>query len=70
MVLFDRLTERVERQAMNIAASAMRLAEAAYRQFPDIILHRQGDELVVSGRGLMRRWLGDVRLRFALWRSR
>lgn len=70
MALFDGLTQRVEQRAKDIAEQTRRLAESVFAGFPDIMLRREGDETVISGRGLMRRWISDVRLRFALWRSR
>jgi hypothetical protein len=70
MALFDGLTQRVEQRAREIAEQTRHLAETVFAGFPDILLRREGDDIVISGRGLMRRWIGDVRLRFALWRSR
>ena len=68
MALFARLTDRVEARARQAAERARQAIAAAVAEFPDVMLHREGDELIISGRGLVRRWLGDVRLRFALWR--
>jgi hypothetical protein len=70
MALFDGWASRVEQRSKEIAHHMSRMAETALTEFPDIILHREGDELVISGRGLMRRWQSDVRLRFAFWRGR
>ena len=66
MASFDRLAARVEARAGEIAERTRNAVEVAIAEFPDIMLHRQGDALVMSGRGLLRRWIGDVRLRFAL----
>ena len=70
MALFNGLASRVEQRSKEIAERLSRLAEIALAEFPDISLHREGDELVLSGRGLVRRWLSDVRLRFAFWKGR
>lgn len=70
MALFDGLAARVERRARNIVEQTMHLAEAALAEVPGIMLHREGDRLIISGSGLMRRWLGDGRLRFAPWSRR
>jgi len=70
MVLFDGLTKRAEMHARAAVDGALNAVEIVAAEFPDIILHREGDQLVISGRGLMRRWLTDVRLRFAFWRTR
>ena len=70
MALFDGLTERVEQRARGVAERTLRLAEAEIAEFPEIMMRRDGDVIVISGRGLMRRWLGDVRLRFAVWGNR
>jgi hypothetical protein len=70
MALFDGLTGRVERRAKSMVEQARQRAEVAYAEFPDLMLSRDGDEIVISGRGLLRRWVSDVRLRFALWRNR
>jgi hypothetical protein len=69
MALLDGWASRVEQRSMEIAHRMSRMAEVALAEFPDISLHREGDELVLSGRGLMRRWLSDIRLRFAFWKG-
>jgi len=68
MALFDRLVERVEAKALAAAEAMLKNAETVIAEFPDITLQRENDWLVISGRGLMRRWLADVRLRFAFRR--
>lgn len=67
MRLFERMATRVEVRAKAAAQRVLDVAETAIAEFPDIMVRREGDALVISGRGLMRRWLGDVRLRFAFW---
>ena len=68
MALFEKMTAHIEKRARSLAERALRAAEATLAEFPDIMLHREGEELVISGRGLMRRWLSDARLRFVFWR--
>lgn len=67
MAVLDKLKARVEAQAREIARQAVDGVAAAVREFPDIELSREGDALVVRGRGLMRRFLTEARLRFAPW---
>ena len=67
MALLDRLVERVEAKAREAAEVARRKVEAAFVQFPDVRLRRDGDSIVIEAMGLARRLLSDVRLRFALW---
>ena len=69
MALFDAIVSRVDELAERAAARAIRWAEAAWAEFPDISLSREGNELVISGRGLMRRWLNDARMRLDFWKS-
>lgn len=68
MALFDRLTGKIEARAREATEQARHAVKVAIAEFPDVMLRREGDALVLSGRGLMRRWLSDVRLRFAFWR--
>nr|WP_294849842.1 hypothetical protein [uncultured Sphingomonas sp.] len=70
MAVLDKVKAQVEAAARAAAAKAVDGIAAAVAEFPDIEIARAGDTLVLRGRGLMRRWLGDVRLRFALrfWR--
>lgn len=70
MALFERLAKRVETRARNAVDGALGAVEMVAAEFPDIVSHREGDQLVISGRGLLRRWLTDVRLRFAFWGRR
>jgi uncharacterized membrane protein len=68
--MFERLVKRVEERARDAAETARRNVEKAFAAFPDVQLRIEGDELVIEAKGLMRRWLSDVRLRFAFWRQR
>ena len=70
MALFDGLARRMADRARELADDALDRAEALYSQFPDVRLRREDDTLVIEAMGLMRRWMSDVRLRFALWSSR
>jgi hypothetical protein len=64
--MFDRLMKRVAARASAAADEVLRAVEVAAAEFPDVMVEREGDAIVVSGRGLLRRWLGDGRLRFGL----
>ena len=66
MALFDRLTARAE----EIAERGRLRVAAAWTDIPGVTISREGERLVLAGRGLMRRWLGDIRLRFARWNNR
>jgi hypothetical protein len=66
--MFERLVARIEAKASAAAEAVRRNVEAAFGQFPDVQLRREGDTLVIEAVGLARRWLNDVRLRFAFWR--
>lgn len=66
--MFERLVARVEAKARDAAEMARRNVETAFAEFPDVRLKRDGDALVIEAMGLARRWLSDVRLRFAFWR--
>ena len=68
MALFEHLAKRVEGRARAAVDGMTNMVETVIAEFPDVLLHREGDQLVISGRGLARRWLTDVRLRFVLWR--
>ena len=63
MALFERLAARAEAAVEH----RRRRIEAAWAAAPGMKIGREGNRLVVSGRGLMRRWLYDLRLRFARW---
>lgn len=70
MALFDGPSRRVADRARQLAEDARQRVEAAFAQFPDVRLRREGDTLIIEAMGLMRRWMSDVRLRFALWSRR
>ncbi|HXG81550.1 MAG TPA: hypothetical protein VNJ05_07095 [Sphingomicrobium sp.] len=70
MALFDGLARRVAQRAQGVADETRRRVEAMFTQFPDVQLRREGDAIVIEAIGLMRRWMSDARLRFALWSSR
>lgn len=69
MALFDRLAKRGEANASKAAEMTRRKVEAAFASIPDVQLRREGETLVIEAMGLARRWLSDIRLRFALWRG-
>lgn len=62
----DRLTKRAD----EAAAHLRQRVEVAWAAVPGINISSEGDRVILSGRGLMRRWLEDLRLRFARWSSR
>lgn len=64
--MFERMMKRVAARASAVAEDVLRAAEVAAAEFPDVMVERDGDAIVISGRGLLRRWLGDGRLRFGL----
>ena len=68
--MFERLSERVKERAEAVARAALDAVEVAARELPDVMVERDGDAIVIRGRGLLRRWLDDARLRFSLssWR--
>jgi hypothetical protein len=70
MAMFERLIGRVELRARAAVDHALGGVEQVAGEFPDIMVRREDDRLIISGRGLLRRWLTDVRLRFAYWRGR
>jgi hypothetical protein len=70
MAQFDGLTKRVAARARNLADKTRERVELVFTQFPDVRLRREGDTIVIEAMGLLRRWLSDVRLRFALWSGR
>jgi hypothetical protein len=64
--MFEAMMKRVAARANAAAEDVLRAAEVAAAEFPDVKVRREGDAIVISGRGLLRRWLGDGRLRFGL----
>ena len=70
MALFDKLMRRVADRTGELADGIRDGVETGVAQFPDVRVRREGDTLVIEAIGLLRRWVGDARLRFALWRWR
>jgi hypothetical protein len=56
----------VKERAEAVARAALDAVEVAARELPDVMVEREGDAIVIRGRGLLRRWLDDARLRFSL----
>lgn len=65
MALFDGLAKWAEAEVEH----RRKRVEASWAGVPGITISREDGRLVLSGKGIMRRWLGDVRLRFARWNS-
>jgi hypothetical protein len=66
--LFERLQARAERA---VAVEALRRIDALAadaREFKGVDVEAGSTRLTLSGRGLMRRWLGDAALRFWIMR--
>jgi len=70
MALFEKLTRKVDAKARAAVEATRRNLEAGFAAVPDVQLRIEGDTLVIEAMGLARRWLSDVRLRFAFWRRR
>jgi hypothetical protein len=70
MALFDGLTRRVADRANELAEGVRDGIETAFTEFPDVRVRREGGTLVMEAVGLLRRWISDARLRFALWSRR
>ena len=68
--MFERWSERVAARARELAEDAAARIAAAYDMVPGVRAVRDGDRVVIEGRGLARRMLSDARLRFApgIWR--
>jgi hypothetical protein len=64
--MFERLAKRVVEKAGAVAEAALDAVEVAAAEFPDVMVERERDTIVIRGRGLLRRWLDDARLRFSL----
>lgn len=62
------LAERAERAASARASARIERMAEVVRSAGGIDAERRGDALVLRGRGLVRRWLSDGELRFAMWR--
>jgi hypothetical protein len=65
-MMFETLMKRVAERAGAVAEAALDAVEMAVAEFPDVMVEREGDAIVIRGRGLLRRWLDDARLRFSL----
>ena len=70
MALFEKLAKRAEARALETARTARDQAEAAFVRLPGAKLQREGDAVIVEGKGLVRRWLNDPGLRFINWSMR
>lgn len=68
--MFERLALRVEAKARDAVETAQRHVEDALAQLPGLRIRRDRGMLVIEAMGLVRRWLTDIRLRFALWSGR
>jgi nucleotide-binding universal stress UspA family protein len=64
--MFEKLVKRVAARAGAASDEVLRAIDVAAAEFPDVMVEREGDAIVISGRGLLRRWLGEGRLRFGL----
>jgi len=69
-MMFERLARRVVERAEAVVDATLQAVEVAIAEFPDVMVEREGEAIVIRGRGLLRRWLDDGRLRFSLrgWR--
>jgi len=65
MPIFERLERRMERRVADVAAGKLDQVEKAVSAIPGVELFREADRIVMSGRGLLRRWLDDMSLRHA-----
>ena len=61
--MFERLGEVVRAQAERLTLAELALIEAMLDAIPGVSAVRDGDRVVVAGRGLARRRIEDVRLR-------
>lgn len=64
--MMERWVARAESAATARAGEILDAVEDELGEVRGIAVERDGDTVRVSGRGLMRRWLADPRLRFAL----
>lgn len=64
------LADRMATRAKEVAERHRQRVGAAWAAIPGVAVGREGDRLIVQGRGLVRRWLRDVTLRFARWNNR
>ena len=61
--MFDRLSDAVRARAEGVAGEKLRRIAAVFNAVPGVRAVRDGDRVVVEGRGLARRMIEDVRLR-------
>ena len=61
--MFERLGELVRAQAERLTVAELTLIEVMLDAIPGVSAVRNGDRVVVEGRGLARRRIEDVRLR-------
>lgn len=66
MRMFEKLSQRIEQRAGAVVENVIDGVKEAAASFPGIAVHREAGRIVLWGRGLFRRWIEDVRLRFAL----
>ena len=66
-MMFERLMARVEDKVRAMAEAARRNLEIAFAAIPDVRLKVEGDALAIEAKGLARRRLSDMRMRFAFW---
>ena len=69
MALLDGLTHRVADRANELAEGVRDRIETAITKIPGVHVRREGEALVIEAVGLLRRWISEARLRFALWSS-
>ena len=69
MALFDGPRRRVDDRANELAEGVRDRIETAITEFPGVRVQREGEALVMEAVGLLRRWISEARLRFALWGS-
>ena len=65
--MLERLSERVRKQTETVTLGKLRAFEEMLGAVPGVNAVRDGDRVVVEGRGLKRRMIEDPRLRGA-WR--
>jgi hypothetical protein len=61
------LLERMAQRAEAVAERRRQAVEAAWSGISGVAIRREEGRLILSGRGLIRRWLGEFGLRFARW---
>ena len=61
--MFERLGEIVRQQSERVTIEELRAFAAMLDEIPGVSAVRDGDRVVVEGRGLARRRIEDVRLR-------